>query len=161
MSGLTPLEVLSRLPLESPLPPGVVAYIEDLLLRPVGQEESFLEAKVADSVISILGEHSLNDLVRLVIASPMLRSFKTRQSLEVLQADLNKGEVSGGHAVAIVLVGGPGAWLSRVQPVELSVTLLSKHHLLFEPGLKDVGQCFSNLAMEVRLHAPVVFVEVG
>ena len=161
MSGLTPLEVLSRLPLESPLPAGVVAYIEDLLLRPVGQEESFLEAKVADSVISILGEHSLNDLVRLVIASPMLRSFKTRQSLEVLQADLNKGEVIGGHAVAIVLVGGPGAWLSRVQPVELSVTLLSKHHLLFEPGPKDVGQCFSNLAMEVRLHAPVVFVEVG
>jgi len=160
MSGLSPLEVLARLPLESPLPPGVTAYIECLLLRPVGQEESFLEAKVADRVISILGKHCPNDLVRLVLASPLLRSFKTRQSLEVLQTDLNKWEAGGEHAVAVVLVGGPGAWLSRVPPVQLSTTLLNNHQLLFEPAPKDVGQCFSNLGLELRVHAPVVFVEV-
>jgi len=160
MSGLSPLEVLARLPLESPLPPGVTAYIECLLLRPVGQEESFLEAKVADSVISILGKHCPNDLVRLVLASPLLRSFKTRQSLEILQTDLGGGEVEGEHAVAVVLVGGPGACLSRVPPIQLSMALLSNHQLLFEPGPKDVGQCFSNLGLEIRAHAPVVFVEV-
>ena len=160
MSGLAPLEVLARLPLESPLTPGVTAYIEDLLLHPASQEENFLEAKVADSVISILGNHCPNDLVRLVLTSPLLRSFKTRQSLEVLHASLNQGEVGGDHAVAAVLVGGPGAWLSRVPPVQLSTTLLSNHQLLFEPDPKDVGQCLSSLGLEVRVHAPVVFVEV-
>lgn len=163
MSQLPPIEVLERLPLDNPLAPGVIGYIESLLLqKPTKQEETFLEAKVVNKIISILGQHSVPDLVRLILSSSALRGIKTQQSLELLQKDLGQVEVGGEHGVAVVLVGGPGSWLALVPPVTLASTLLSHHHLLFEVEPQGRGpQSFSSLGLEVRLHAPLVFAEVS
>lgn len=163
MSKLSPLEVLQRNKITCPLPLGLIRYIEELILNP-SSDENILDAAVADKIISVLGEYSLTDLVKLVIASPALRGFKTRQTLDFIEKDLknfnNEFSVEASHAIAAVLVGGTGDWMSMVPPVQLSTTLLSYYHLLFDPGTKGSQESFSEFAITIRINVPVIFVEI-
>ena len=155
LSQLSPLEVLARLGDTCPLVPGLVGYIEEILLRPVGQEE--FSPQVADRVISLLGQHSLGDLTRLVLASPALRGFKTRQSLQLLETSMAAcSEVAADSAMAAVLVGGSGSRLAQVAPVHLATALLQHHNLLLEPGPggREGNHCFSSFALELRPSNP-------
>jgi len=163
MSKLSTLEVLQRNNITSPLALGLIKYIEELVLSP-SSDENILDAAVADKIISVLGVHSLVNLVKLVIASPALRGFKTRQTLDFIEKDLknfnNEFSVEANYAIAAVLVGGTGDWLSMVPPVQLSTTLLAHYHLLFDPGTQGSQECFSEFAITIRLNVPVVFVEI-
>ena len=160
---------LSRLPLtqvlarfKDPLTPGTLKLIEELVLEP-SADESLLTAEVADKIISLLGENSMDSLVRLVILSASLRNFKTKQSQEYIEEDLRNSQdfsVKAEYAVAAVLVGGTGDWLCMVAPVQLSETLLKYYHLLFDEGTKTAPQTFSDFALKVRDSVSVIFVEV-
>jgi hypothetical protein len=156
LSGLPCLEVLRLLPLGPPMPPGTLHCIEELVLRPASGQQEALTADVAEQVISMLGLHDLPALVGLLLACPALRALQPRQSLDHLQRSLAQAgpEPGAAQAVVAVLVGGPGSWLALVPAVPLSAALLAHPYLLFEePGLSAFG-------LEVRLHTPVVFVEV-
>ena len=157
MSKLPLIEVLSRLNMDPPVPPGTLKLIEELVVDTTGSD-NIMDAEVADRIIDFLGERSLDNLVRLVIMSPSLRSFKTKKSLDYIEGDLRKMSedltVKAEYAVAAVLVGGTGDWLSMAAPVELSSVLLRHHRLLLDTNT------FSELAIAVRDSAPVIFVEV-
>jgi len=141
----------------------LIRYIDQLVLNP-SSDENILDAAVADKIISLLGEYSLTNLVTLVIASPALRGFKTRQTLDFIEKDLknfnNEFSVEASHAIAAVLVGGTGDWVSMVPPVQLSSALLAHYHLLFEPGTQSSQESFSEFAITIRLNVPVIFVEI-
>ena len=160
LSGLPLTQILASF--KDPLTPGTLKLIEELVLEP-SADESILNAEVADKIIALLGESSLDSLVRLVILSASLRNFKTKQSLEYIEEDLRKSQdfsVKAEYAVAAVLVGGTGDWLCMVSPVELAETLLKYYHLLFEEGTKTAPQTFSEFALAVRDSVAVIFVEV-
>ena len=160
LSNLPLTQILARF--KDPLTPGTLKLIEELVLEPAA-DESILNAEVADKIIALLGESSLDSLVRLVILSASLRNFKTKQSLEYIEADLRKSQdfsVQAEYAVAAVLVGGTGDWLCLVSPVQLAETLLKYFHLLFEEGTKTAPQTFSEFALTVRDSVAVIFVEV-
>ena len=162
MSRLPLVDILKSVDHEGPVQAGAVKLIEELVTDP-SNNDNILNAEVADTVIKLLGEKSLDNLVKLVIASPALRSFKSRQSLEYIESALRKTSseefiVSADYAVAAVLVGGVGDWLSMSPPVELSNTLLQHHHLMFDTSQQS--QTFSEFALTVRDSVVTIFVEV-
>ena len=160
LSKLPLTQVLARF--KDPLTPGNLKLIEELVLEP-SADESLLTAEVADKIIRLLGENSLDSLVRLVILSASLRNFKTKQSQEYIEENLRKSEdfsVKAEYAVGAVLVGGTGDWLCMVNPVQLSETLLKYYHLLFDEGTKTAPQTFSEFALKVRDSVPMIFVEI-
>jgi len=144
------------------LTPGTLKLIEELVLEP-SADESLLSAELADKIITLLGENSLDSLVRLVLQSASLRNFKTKQSQEFIEQDLRQSQdfsVKAEYAVSAVLVGGTGDWLCMVAPVQLAETLLKYSHLLFDEGTKTSPETFSDFALRVRDSVPVIFVEV-
>ena len=169
MSKLPLIDVLNRLNIETPVPAGTLRLIEELVVDS-STNESIMNAEVADKIIDFLGERSLDNLVKLVILSPSLRNFKTKQSLDYIESDLRRmGDdftVKAEYAVAAVLVGGIGDWLSMVSPVELSETVLKHYHLLIETSSLNSltssppSQTFSEFALSLRDSVPVIFVEV-
>ena len=165
LSKLPLLDILHRLQLDSPIQPGTLKLIEELVVDS-STNDSIVNAEVADRIISCLGERSLENLVRLVILSPSLRTFKSKQSLDYIENDLRKttGDftVKAEFALAAVLVGGTGDWLSMVNPVQLSETILKHYHLLFDTNSSSSqsSQTFSDLAICVRDCVPVIFVEM-
>ena len=165
MSKLPLMDVLNRLNIETPVPAGTLKLIEELVVDS-STNDSIMNAEVADKIIDFLGERSLDNLVKLVILSPSLRNFKTKQSLDYIESDLRRmGDdftVKAEYAVAAVMVGGIGDWLSMVSPVELSETVLKHYHLLFETSSvsSPPSQTFSEFALSLRDSVPVIFVEV-
>ena len=49
------------------LPPGLVSYVEEIVLRPSAPSENVLDAGLADAVIDLLGRHSHRTLAGLVL----------------------------------------------------------------------------------------------
>ena len=52
--------------------PGVLHYIEEVVLRPTPEERS-LEPALADRIIHLLGANSLPTLLNLILSSPTFR----------------------------------------------------------------------------------------
>ena len=159
MSKLPLIDVINKLNITTPVAAGTLKLIEELVVDS-SSHDSILNAEVADKIINFLGERSLDNLVKLVILSPSLRNFKTKQSLDYIESDLRKmGDdftVKAEYAVAAVLVGGIGDWLSMVNPVELSEAVLQHYHLLFESASVNSppSQTFSEFALSVRDSVP-------
>ena len=164
LSRLPPLAILRRPSVASCVQPGTTLYIKELVLHPTANE-NIMDAEVADKVINILGENDMQSLVQLVLASPALKGFKTKQTLDYIVKHLNKMNsefsICPDMAVAAVLLGGTEDWLSLAPPVPLSSTLLAHHSLMFEPGAAASSfQSFSEFGLAVRASVPVIFVEV-
>ena len=165
MSGLPILSVLERFQLKTTtLQEGVLHYIKELILAPV-HNESIIENGVAEKIITILGAHSVDTLVEVLMQSPALCSFKSQTSLQCLEAKLasNRGNCSGEKnvelVVAAILVGGSGEQLTRVPPIQLSCVLLQRPNLLLDQP-QNQSECFSDLSLALKHNVPTLFCEL-
>ena len=73
----------------SPLPPGTINYIKEIVLRPTPSED-VLEASVADEIIDMLGKGSPDTLASLVLESQPFRGFKSKKTLSFLRDELTR-----------------------------------------------------------------------
>ena len=162
MSGLSVMSVLEKFNCSSPLQPGVQFYIEEVVLRPY-MNENLVDSGVADKIIEILGQFSLDTLVSLLLNSSTLRGFKSKRSLEYIEGSMRQFnqnfETSADMALAAVLVGGSEDWLSLVPSVDLSKVLLNYFPLLFDQSQSHC-ESFSELANTVRRVLPAIFCEL-
>ncbi len=157
------------------LPPGIVSYVEEIVLRPAVPSENVLDAGLADAVIDLLGRHSTGTLAALVLRSRAFREFKTRKTrkflAEAVAATATYAEegdpIPAELALSLSLLSLDEAseredarllllrmWPSSV--ASLAGVLIEHHHLLFDRQ----GAAFSDLATFLQDSLPDVFVEV-
>ena len=165
---------------EGTLPPGILSYVEEIVLRPSAPSENVLDAGLADAVIDILGRYSVGTLAGLVIRSRGLREFKTRKTrrflLEATESSRGEKEGDGGGGSVAAEMTLPFCLLSLDDPEDregarrlllrlgpsslasLAAALIDHYGLLFEKSQVAAG--FSELAIFLQESLPETFVEV-
>ncbi len=162
------------------LPPGVVSYMEEIVLRPAVPSENVLEAGLADTVIDLLGRHSVPTLASLVLKSRGLREFKTRKTRKLLKDACAEEEEEEEERTELILAlclqsldeeesrEESRRLLRRVsQPAQVALAsiLIENHWFLFDGGRLQSSKSqvtgFSELAELLQECIPETFAEVS
>ncbi|TRY75729.1 hypothetical protein TCAL_09858 [Tigriopus californicus] len=181
MSGKNMVEILDHVkktfPDEenSPLRPGVVHYVTEVVLRPTKTERD-LDANLADVVIELLGKGSLETLAHIVLKSPTFRGFKTMKIFKFFQEAFKQDVLGAEHNAKLVLAFAVlSVDMNQTQAIHdillqsrhsiavaLSDILIENQEMLLDTSSGSEGMVdnFSDLALLIRDTCPEMFMEV-
>ena len=168
------------------LPPGLIHYINQLILKPLTNgNENIQESSLADVIIDILGEHAISELSYIILKSPSFRGFKTTKIHNYIKNHLsNQPRPEAKEAMSFALLcidmGEKGIkdleqarkYLQLSSPTHLSQVCIDYYHFLIDTGISSMdemesrtnieSQCetFSDVAILIRDSVPEIFVEV-
>lgn len=168
------------------LPPGIVHYINQLILKPLTNgNENIQESALADSIIDILGEYAISELSNIGLKSPSFRGFKTTKIHNYIKRHLSdqprpEAKEAISFALLCVDMGEKGIkdldlarkYLQLSSPTHLSQVCIDYYNFLIDTGVSSMdeietrsnmeGQCetFSDVAILIRDSVPELFVEV-
>eukprot|EP00095_Tigriopus_kingsejongensis_P008125 maker-scaffold256_size235750-snap-gene-0.9 protein:Tk08125 transcript:maker-scaffold256_size235750-snap-gene-0.9-mRNA-1 annotation:"hermansky-pudlak syndrome 3 protein" len=136
------------------VPPGLIHYLTEAILKP-SKTEAGMDASLADEIIDLLGQRSLETLAKVVLKSPTFRGFKTQKIVKYFKDWFDTHASESGAASLVLAYAVLSVDVNQTDHVRdilvrtkhaialsMSSILIEQHDMLLDTSTSSEGMLF-------------------